>query len=137
MLNGVLIVLLFGFDLIKAPAALPTDRGAVVVSDKSGQRRWSANWTMEPTDRQGRKAVRFTERGQGHVDPFAGEVRWSMESTWSAEDGLRPLDSEKIISTLAGAPLATERKQFDLNKGTVHFERRFPDGRRSSSPTPI
>ena len=30
---------------------------------------------------------------------------------------------------LAGAPLATERKQFDLNKGTVHFERRFSDGR--------
>jgi len=129
MLNAVWIVLLFGFDLIKAPVALPADRGAVVVSDKSGQRRWSANWTMEPADRQGRKAVRFTERGQGHMDPFAGEIRWSLESSWSAEDGLRPLDSEKIITTLAGTRLATERKQFDLNNGTVHFERRFSDGR--------
>src|ERR1700745_3990353 len=75
MLNAVWIVLLVAFDVIKAPVALPTDKGAVVVSDKSGQRRWAANWTMEPADRQGRKAVRFTERGQGHMDPFAGEVR--------------------------------------------------------------
>src|SRR5207247_9043212 len=126
MLNSVWIVLLFGFDLIKAPVALPTDRGAVVVSDKSGQRRWSAKWTMEPADRQGRKAVRFTERGQGHMDPFAGEIRWSLESSWSAEDGLRPLDSEKIITTLAGTRLATARKQSALINGTRNLQRRVP-----------
>ena len=78
MFRIALLVLLSGLDLIKAPTAVPSDSGAVVVSARNGERRWSATWTMEPIEREGKKAVRFTERGQGHVSPFPGEVRWSI-----------------------------------------------------------
>src|SRR6266403_271797 len=99
MLTVVCLLLLSGSDLIKAPAAVPADRGTVVVSGKGRGRRWTANWTMEPIERSGKKAVRFTERGQGHSSPFSEEVEWSLESVWSAETGLQPLDSEKTITT--------------------------------------
>ena len=123
MFRIALLVLLSGLDLIKAPTAVSRDSGAVVVSARNGERRWSATWTMEPIEREGKKAVRFTERGQGHVSPFPGEVRWSIESTWSAETGFQPLDSEKIITSPTGAPLVTERKHFDPVKGIAQFER--------------
>ena len=129
MLKAVSILLLFASDFIKAPATVPADHGTVVVSDKTGGRRWTANWTMEPGERNGKKAVRFTERGQGHVSPFSQEIRWSLESLWSAETGLQPLDSEKIITTSAGARLVTERKHFDAATGMVRFERQRSDGR--------
>src|SRR5262249_8725326 len=124
-----LILLLFRLDLIKPPRTIPQDRGAVVVSAKSGERRWRASWTMEPTERDGRQAVRFTERGQGRVSPFPGEVRWSLESIWSAETGFQPLDSEKVVTTLTGSPVVTERKHFDLVKRTVKFDRLRPSGK--------
>ena len=108
---------------------MPADHGRVVVSGKSGGRRWTANWTMEPVEQNGKKAIRFTERGQGHVSPFSEEVRWSLESVWSAEAGLQPLDSEKIITTPAGAQLVTERKHFDVAAGVVRFERQRSGGR--------
>jgi hypothetical protein len=129
MLKAVSILLLFASDLIKAPATVPSDRGTVVVSDKTGGRRWTANWTMEPVERNGKKAVRFTERGQGHVSPFSQEIRWSLESLWSAETDLLPMDSEKVISGPTGERLLTERKHFDAATGIVRFERQRPDGR--------
>src|SRR2546426_12608572 len=116
MLTTICLFILLRADLIKAPPSVPADGGAVVVSGKSGGRRWTANWTMEPIERDGRKAIRFTERGQGHISPFSDEVRWSLESVWSAENVLQPLDSEKIVTTPTGTRLATERKQFDLSK---------------------
>jgi len=123
MFRAALLVLLSALDLIKAPAGVPTDSGAVVVSAKNGGRRWTATWTMEPIEREGKKAVRFTERGQGHVNPFPGEVRWTLESIWSAEASFQPLNSEKIVTTPTGAPLVRERKHFDPVKGIATFER--------------
>jgi hypothetical protein len=123
------IVLLLGSDLIQPPGVVPRDSGAVVVSLKTGERRWTANWTMEPVERDGKKAVRFTEQGQGRVSPFSGEVRWSLESVWSAEAGFQPLDSQKTVTTLAGGAVLTERKHFDPVKGTVRFERQQSGGK--------
>ncbi len=123
MFPKILLILLAALDIIKAPADIPRDSGAVVVSGKNGGRRWTATWTMEPAEHAGKKAVRFTERGQGRVSPFPGEVRWSLESIWSAEAGFQPLESEKIVTTPTGAPLVTERKHFDPVKGVAKFER--------------
>ena len=83
-------------DLIKAPSTIPTESGSIVVSAKGGGRRWTANWTMEPAQYQGRKAVRFTERGQGHLSQFPGQVNWTLESTWLAEKNFQPLDFESF-----------------------------------------
>lgn len=129
MLLTILLLFIAEPTLIKAPVAVPSDRGAVIVSAKNGGRRWTANWTMEPFERDGKKAVRFTERGQGHVSPFTGEVRWTLESVWSAEGSLQPLNSEKIITSTAGARLAVERKRFDQTRNSVRFERQYADGR--------
>ena len=129
MLTAICLLVLLEADLLKAPPVLPADRGAVVVSGKSGGRRWTANWTMEPIEQNGRKAIRFTERGQGHINSFSEEIRWSLEAVWSAENGLRPLDSEKIITSSTGVRLSTERKHFDQSKSTVRFERQSSDGR--------
>src|SRR5262249_17616343 len=95
MITAACILLFLGGDLIKPPSVVPTDRGSVIVSGKGGDRRWTANWTMEPLERDGKKAIRFTERGQGTVSPYSEEVKWSLESLWSAENSLRPLESEK------------------------------------------
>lgn len=123
MWSAILILLLLESDLIKAPGMVARDSGAVVVSAKSGGQRWTASWTMEPIERGGQKAIRFTERGQGHVSPFAGEVRWTLESVWSADSAFQPLDSEKTVSSVTGGRLVTEKKHFDPAKGTMKFER--------------
>jgi hypothetical protein len=123
------IVVLLGADLIKAPSTVPADHGSIVVTAKRGGRRWSANWTMEPGVRDGRKVVRFTERGEGRISPFSEEVRWSLEAVWSAETGLQPLDTEKNITTASGVWLATERKHFDHANRTVRFERQSANKR--------
>jgi hypothetical protein len=116
-------------DLIKAPATIPTESGSIIVSAKGGGRRWTANWTMEPSERQGQKTIRFTERGQGRISPFTREVRWSLEAVWSAASSLQPLDTEKMITSSTGEWLATERKHFDAKAGTVRFERQSSDSR--------
>ena len=112
-------------EAIKAPPAVPTDSGAIVVSLKKGGVRWSANWTMEPAEWQGRKAVRFTERGQGRLSPFSGEVRWTLDAVWSAENNFQPVDFEKTVTTPSGSRLLMERKRFDPNNHAVRFERQF------------
>jgi len=127
-LIAILFVLLLPTEVIKAPTVIPMDSGAVVVSAKKGGRLWTASWTMEPVDREGKKAVRFTERGAGQISGFTGEIRWSLESVWSAETGFQPLESEKTISTPAGMRLMTERKRLDPAKGTLTFERQRSTG---------
>jgi len=129
MITIIWILALLGTDFVKTPSVVPSDSGGVVASAKNGGRRWTASWTMEPFERNGKKAVRFTERGQGHVSPYSGEVRWSLEAVWSAENGLRPLETEKIVTSSTGARIATERKHFDLSNNTVRFERQYSDGR--------
>jgi len=129
MVTAILIFFLLSTDLIRAPQTIPHDKGRVVVSGKTGQRRWTADWTMEPFEQDGRKAVRFTEAGQGRVSPYSGDVRWSLEAVWSAENGFRPLDFKKVVTSSTGMPVATERKHFDLKNGTVRFERQFSNGK--------
>src|SRR5215510_9253242 len=119
MTAGFLILLLL--DLVNVPPVIPSDRGAVVVSNKNGTVRWRATWTMDPIEREGHRLVRFTEQGRGRVSPFQQEVRWSLEAIWQADKAFRPLDFEKTITTVSGTMLASEKKQFDLNKGTVRF----------------
>jgi Protein of unknown function (DUF3108) len=129
MFTTIFLLVALSADLIKAPPSIPTDNGSVVVSDKKGGRRWMANWTMEPAVQNGKKVIRFTEHGQGHITPYSGEVRWSLESVWTADNGLKPLDSEKIVSSISGERLNTERKHFDFNKGTVRVESQPKDGK--------
>jgi hypothetical protein len=124
-----LLTLLFGRDVIKTPAILARDSGTVIVSAKKGGQRWTAGWTMEPIERNGKKAVRFTERGQGHISPFSSEVRWSVESIWSAEPpGFQPLESERTVTTPTGMRLLVERKHLDPVKGVLRFERQPATG---------
>jgi Protein of unknown function (DUF3108) len=137
MVRLLCLFILLTADLIKAPSTVPSDRGGVVVTGKGGERRWTANWTMEPSEHEGKKAIRFTERGQGHVSPFSGEVRWSLEAEWSAERGLRPLKTEKIVTTLTGTRVAIERKHFDVVNNTVTFDRQASDGRTETKSLSI
>jgi hypothetical protein len=124
-------------DLIQAPPSIPSDRGAVLVSNKSGTVRWRAEWTMDPAEEDGRKLVRFTEQGRGRVSNFRQEVQWSLEAVWSADDGLRPLDSEKTTKAASGALLLSEKKHFDRGTGVVRFERQFPGGPSESKSLPV
>jgi hypothetical protein len=128
-MSAILIFLLFGADLLKAPPVIPTDSGGVVVSAKSGPVHWTANWTMAPGERAGRKVVRFTEQGQGRVSAFPDDVTWSLEAVWSADASFQPLEFEKIVSSPNGSRLLTERKSFDPVKGIVRFSRQFANGR--------
>ena len=83
MFGALCILAIFFADLIKPPSIVPSDSGGVVVSTKGEERRWTARWTMEPIERDRKKAIRFTERGQGHVSPYSGEVRWTLEAVSS------------------------------------------------------
>src|SRR5512144_2895763 len=105
MVYLVTVLLLLGLDLVPAPAVIPSDKGSTVVTFKNGTPGWTASWTMEPSQYQGRKAVRFTERGQGHVSPFPGEVQWTLESTWTAETGFQPMEFEKTTVSSSGQVL--------------------------------
>ena len=79
---------------------------------------------MDPVEEGGQRLIRFTEHGQGRVSPFQQQVQWSMEAVWRADKVFRPLNINKTITTPDGAPLASEKKQFDLQNGRVRFERR-------------
>src|SRR5262245_2957899 len=130
MNNLVALLLMFlVMDSVPAPSVIPSDHGSSVVTYKNGTAGWTANWTMEPAQYQGRKAVRFTERGQGHLSQFPGQVNWTLESTWLAEKDFQPLDFEKTIRSSSGQVIATERKHFDAKQGVVRFERRTPGGK--------
>jgi Protein of unknown function (DUF3108) len=131
------LLILFLLDLVNAPPVIPSDRGAVVVSDKSGKVRWRATWTMAPIEREGHRLVRFTEQGRGRMSPFQQEVRWSLEAVWQADKAFQPLDFEKTINTPSGTLLASEKKHFDSQKGTVRFERQSRGGRSETKTLPV
>src|SRR5262249_36077191 len=86
----------------------------------------------------GKKAVRFTEQGQGQLSPYPQPVRWTMEATWLAEKGFHPLDFVKTVTAMDGSPVVIERKHFDIEKGNVRLTREFPHGRTETKtlPTP-
>src|SRR5262245_42741324 len=114
----ILAILLVGADFIAAPPKIPTDSGSIVVSGNKEGIRWNAAWTMSPAEVQGKRAVHFTEQGQGRQSQFPQQVRWSLESTWLAEDTFRFVSSEKTVTALSGDPVVVERKQFDSARGT-------------------
>ena len=131
------LLILFLLDLVNAPRVIPSDRGAVVVSDKSGTVRWRAEWTMEPIEREGHRLVRFTEQGRGRVSAFQQEVRWSLEAAWRADNAFQPIDFEKTINTASGAMLSSEKKHFDLEKNTVRLEGQTRGGRTETKTLPV
>lgn len=109
--------------LIKSPETLVPYSGSSLVTSREKTVGWTADWAMEPTEFQGRKAVRFIEKGKGHLSSFPQEVHWSIESLWFAEGTFQPVNSEKRISAPEGKLLLVERKYFDRGQGTVRFER--------------
>jgi len=119
----VAICLVFILDVIQVPPALTSQNGSSIVTSRDKRSGWEAKWGMEQLQVQGKKAVRFTETGSGRVSAYPQDVRWSTRSVWLAEDGFRPLETEKTISATDGKVLLVERKRFDHDKGQVHFER--------------
>jgi len=113
---------------LKAPPVIPMDHGTVVASTTNGARRWSANWTMEPWNVNGKNAVRFTENGKGHYSPFTQEVQWNLESVWLADSSFFPLQFEKTIRDTQGHTLAIEKKNFDRAGRVVRFEKQNEKG---------
>src|SRR5262249_45341114 len=111
-------------ELLKSPAAVPNEKGTVLVTDPSGRERWSADWTMEPWTEDGRPAVRFTETGSGLYSPFTKPVRWSLSAVWRAEGTFKPLHFEKTFTNTQNQPIAIETKEFDLAKRSVKFVRK-------------
>jgi hypothetical protein len=123
---GISFILGFGLAILStlpAPATILRDRGSVIVSDKGGTQRWTAEWTMEPWRETGLSAVRFTEMGHGHYSPYVQPVSWSLEAVWTADGSFRPFRFDKTITDAGGHTIARERKNFDVAKGTVRFER--------------
>ena len=110
-------------NVIQVPATLTPQNGSSVATSKDKNSGWEAKWGMEGLQIQGRNAVRFTETGSGHLSDYSQEVRWSTRSVWLAEDGFRPLDTERTITATDGKVLLVERKHFDHDKATVHLER--------------
>jgi len=94
---------------------------------------WTADWAMQQTELEQKRAVRFTENGSGRTSAFPREVRWSAEATWLADNDFQPVDIQKTITAADGTPLLEERKHFDRVKGTVRFERRKGTGRTETS----
>jgi hypothetical protein len=123
-----LVVLLA--NLIQAPTTLTPQNGASSVTSKDKKVAWNSQWEMEEIRLQGKRAVRFTEQGSGRLSSYSEEVHWSVQSTWMADDGFRPLSTEKTITSSDGKLLIVERKQFDRDKGNVRFERK-----RTGQPT--
>ena len=123
-----LLLLLLLSNLIKIPASLVPYSGSSLVTSKDKRVGWTADWGMEPTTFEVKRAVRFTEKGTGHLSSFPNEVQWSLEALWLAEDAFLPLEFEKTVTTSDGKELLVERKHFDRDKGTVRFERRNAAG---------
>ena len=110
-------------NVIQVPVNLTPQKGSSSTTSKDKRSGWEAMWGMEELRVQGKKAVRFTEKGAGRLSTYPNEVRWSVESVWLAENSFRPLDTEKTITSPDGKVLLLERKHFDHVKGTVRLER--------------
>jgi hypothetical protein len=79
---------------------------------------------MEHTEFQGKKAVRFTENGEGRLSAFPEKVRWSIQALWIADGRFLPLDTERTVTDSGGKVLLVEKKHFNHEGGTVTLERR-------------
>jgi hypothetical protein len=88
--SGALFASLLLAAQLKAPPALLTDHGSIRASTTKGTVRWTADWTMDPSSVNGKKAIRFTERGKGQYSPFTQEVQWFIEATWLADGKFFP-----------------------------------------------
>jgi len=116
-----LIVLLI--NVIQAPEKLAPQNGASVVTSTDKSIGWSAEWGMQEIQVDGKRAVQFTEKGSGRLSAWPEEVRWSVQSTWLADRGFRPLETERTVTAPDGKILLIETKHFDRSKGTVRLVR--------------
>ena len=80
---------------LKPPPSASSERGTTTAFLKGGPLRWKNEWTMSPQILRGQPVVRFTEKGSGRYSPFDREVRWNIETIWSAGEWFRPLSSER------------------------------------------
>jgi Protein of unknown function (DUF3108) len=128
LLKTAICLLVLLANLIKIPGPLAPYSGSSMVTSKDKKVGWNADWGMEPIAFEGKKAVRFTEKGRGHLSSFPQEVHWSLEALWLAEDAFLPMEFEKTITTADGKELLVERKHFDREKGIVRLERRNAGG---------
>ena len=119
----------FFASVINVPATLTPQSGSSRATSKDPKVGWTAEWGMELVRFQGKKAVRFTEKGTGRLSAFSQKVRWSSQAIWLADDAFLPVDFEKTVTAADGTPLLVERKRFDREKGMVVFERRKGSGR--------
>jgi hypothetical protein len=110
-------------SVVHVPVNLTPQNGSSIATSKDKRSGWQATWGMDELQVQGKKAVRFTEKGAGRLSTFPQEVRWTVQAVWLAEGDFRPLDTEKTITSTAGKVLLVERKHFDHDKGTVRLER--------------
>ena len=108
---------------LKPPPSASSQRGTTTAFLKGGPLRWKNEWTMSPQILRGQPVVRFTEKGSGRYSPFDREVRWNIETIWSAGELFRPLSTERTVTDMAGRPLVKERKSFNFDIGSVDIER--------------
>jgi hypothetical protein len=128
LIVGCLIVVSrFAFsELLKAPDIVPKEKGSIIVTE-NGKNRWTADWTMEPWEVDGRPAVRFTETGEGRYSPFQQDVRWSLTAVWRAEGTFQPLHFEKTFRNTQGAVIETDTKDFTGSNSSIRFVRNTPN----------
>ena len=131
MLARVVIAVLF-LRSIDVPAVLTPQNGSSTASSNDKGVAWTAEWSMEEVSVNGRRAVRFNEKGSGRTSAFPGEVRWSTASTWSATGTFMPLDTDRTVTASDGSVLLVERKRFDHATGKMTLERQ-PAGKQSES----
>ncbi len=120
-----------GPSLLNSPPEAQSDSGALVATDKDGRERWRAEWTMERVLLEGQAMVRFREWGAGRYSPFPEPVRWELEAFWTASPRFAPFSYEKKIFGLDGELRVTERRRFDWERSTVHFQRIDSAGKRN------
>ena len=115
--------IVLALTVISAPAAIPNERGTIVVSDQHGAQRWTADFTMAPATEGGLPAVRFTETGRGHYYPYTQTIQWKVEAVWTADKDFHPLRFQRTVMDANGRTITTERKTFDAAHRSAKFER--------------
>ena len=115
-----------GTQGLKPPLSAAMERGSTTASLKGGPVRWKNEWTMSRETLEGQPIVRFTENGSGRYSSFDQEVRWNIETIWSAGEWFRPFSTERTVTDVSGRLLLKERKSFHFDKGSVDIEREDP-----------
>lgn len=125
MKAAILLVVLVA-TAIPVPMTVIPQIGSSIVTSKDRKSGWKAEWGMEQVQLQGKKAVRFTEKGTGRLSAYSQEVLWTAQSLWLAQDAFLPVETEKTVTASDGTVLLVERKNFDRGKGIVTVDRREP-----------